>query len=331
MKLKNLVIPNNLQADVNSLTNSYGKFFAEPFEPGYGHTIGNSLRRLLLSSLEGNAITAVKINNAPHEYSVLPGVAEDVMQIILNLKQVRFKSDSKDLQILKLHKKGRGAVVAGDIISNSNIEVINKELVIANLDINAELEMEIYVNRGRGYLSIEENDKSELPVNAIAIDAIFSPVIKVNYEVESARVGHLIDYDRLIIEIWTDGSIKPEDALAYSAKILKDSMNIFINFEEDKDLLVGYSSEKVEKKEVEQEHSAEKIKDLFEQSVEVIELSVRSANCLKSAKIYKIKELVSKKENELLSYKNFGRKSLDEIREKLQELGLNLGMDIKNI
>lgn len=331
IKLKNLIIPNNLQADMNSLSDFYGKFVAEPFEPGYGHTIGNSLRRILLSSIEGSAITAIKIKGISHEYSVIPGVLEDVMQIILRLKQVRFQSEVTDLQILRLYKKGEGQVLASDIETNSNIDVINKDLVIANLEIDGKLEIELYIQRGRGYLPVEEQDKSKLPVDAIAIDTIFTPIIKVNYEVENARIGNITDFDKLVIEIWTDGSIKPENALAYSAKILKDSMNIFINFEDDKQLLVGYTKAQKEEKEIKEEDPNEKMKNLLEQSVDIIELSVRSANCLRSARIKFIKELVVKKESELLAYKNFGRKSLDEIREKLQEFGFSLGMDISNL
>jgi DNA-directed RNA polymerase subunit alpha len=330
IKLKNLIIPNNLQADMNTLSDVYGKFVAEPFEPGYGNTIGNSLRRILLSSIEGSAITAIKIKNVAHEYSAIPGVLEDVMRIILRLKQVRFKSEITELQILRLCKKGKGQVLASDIETNSNIDVINKDLVIASLEIDGELDLELYVSRGRGYLPVEEQDKSKLPVDAIAIDAIFTPIVKVNYEVENARIGNITDYDKLIMEIWTDGSIKPENALSYSAKILKDSMNIFINFEDDKQLILGYKKLQKEEKEDKEENVEEKMKNLLEQSVDIIELSVRSANCLRSAKIKFIKELVIKKESELLAYKNFGRKSLDEIREKLQDFGLNLGIDISN-
>ncbi|MDR0675695.1 MAG: DNA-directed RNA polymerase subunit alpha [Elusimicrobiota bacterium] len=327
-KLKKLIIPNNLQVDMDTLTSNYGKFVAEPFEAGYGNTIGNSLRRILLSSMEGNAITAIKIKGVTHEYSVIPGVLQDVMQLILNLKLVRFKTDLEEVQRLRLYKKGEGEILAGDIETNSNIEVVNKDLVIANLDIRGELDMELYVGKGRGYLPVEEQDKSKISTNTIAIDAIFSPIVRVNYEVENVRVEHITDFDKLIIEIWTDGTIKPEDALSYSAKILKDSMNIFINNSDNKQFLIGYKKVNKETNENKTNDKSETIKNFLTQTVDIIELSVRSANCLKSAKIRTIKELVSKKEVELLTYKNFGRKSLDEIREKLQQMGLNLGMDL---
>jgi DNA-directed RNA polymerase subunit alpha len=332
-KLKKLIIPNNLQVDMDSLTPNYGKFIAEPFESGYGNTIGNSLRRILLSSMEGNAITAIKIKGISHEYSVIPGVREDVMKIILNLKSVRFKSKTEtyDTQILRLHKKGDGSVLAGDIEINSDLEVVNKDLVIANLDLNGELDMELFINRSRGYLPVEEQDKTNLPANAIAIDAIFTPVVRVNYEIDNVRVGNITDFDKLIIEIWTDGTITPEDSLSFSAKILKDSMDIFVNSGEEKDFLVKYTKTPKEVKEIKVDDKENNIEKLIDQSVDVIELSVRSANCLKSARIKTIKDLITKKESELLTYKNFGRKSLDEIREKLQEMGLNLGLELEDL
>jgi len=329
MKFKNLVIPNKLVADSKTLCENYGKFIAEPFEPGYGHTIGNSIRRMLLSSMEGSAIVALKSKNVLHEYSSIQGVVEDVMQIVLKLKQVRFKNHSEDIQILRLFKKGAGFLTAGDIENNSNVEVLNKDLIIATLQSGAEFDMELYVAKGRGYVSGEEHDKSIFPVNAICIDSIFTPIVRVNYEIENARIGNITDYDRLIMEIWTDGSIKPEDALAYSAKIVKDSMNIFINFEDTYQVIKGYQ-EKQEEIDVIDEGVSDLV-SLLEQPVDVIELSVRSANCLKSAKIRYIKELVIKKETDLLNYKNFGRKSLDEIKEKLTDLGFSLGMDISSI
>ncbi|MFC1512473.1 DNA-directed RNA polymerase subunit alpha [bacterium] len=328
MKFKDLVIPKKLEADEKTLNGSYGKFYAEPFESGYGHTIGNSLRRILLSSLEGAAMTRLKIKGVAHEFSVLPGVVEDVMAIILNLKKVRYKSFSEELKVIHLKVKGEKDITANDIAVDSNIEIMNKNLHIAHLEPNGELDIEITIEKGRGYLSSESQDKASVPIDTIAVDALFTPVLRVNYEVENARVGHITDYDRLVIEIWTDGTLKPDDALAYSAKVLKDSMNIFINFEETT-TIVGTSIEKtVEEKEEEYD---EKIRQMLQQSVDIIELSVRSSNCLRNAKIKLIKELVKKKEEDLLNYKNFGRKSLDEIKAKLQDMGLSLGMDIKNL
>lgn len=325
MKFKDLVIPNKLQAENSTKTDVYAKFYAEPFEAGYGHTIGNSLRRILLSSLEGTAITSIKIKGVSHEFAVLPGVLEDVMQIILNLKKVRLKCFSDDVQKVYLKAKGKGEVTAKDIELNSNLEIINEDLVIAHLEPNGNLDMEITIEKGRGYLSDDRRDKTNLPANTIAIDAIFTPVTRVNYEIENARVGNITDYDRLVLEVWTDGSVIPEDAVAYSAKILKDSMNIFINFE-DTEPIVGVDLDT--KKEDNKEEDENDIDSMLTQDVDVIELSVRSANCLRNAKIATIYELVTKKEDDLLNYKNFGKKSLDEIKDKLHELGLDLGMSI---
>ncbi|MCP4482623.1 MAG: DNA-directed RNA polymerase subunit alpha [bacterium] len=328
MKFQDLVIPNKLKADSKTLTDSYGKFVAEPFEAGYGHTIGNSLRRILLSSMEGSAITAISAKNVFHEYAVIDGITEDMMQIILNLKQVRFKSQIDEMQVLRLYKKGEGVITAADIEENSNIEVVNKDQVIAHLDAAAELDMELYIDRGRGFAPVEEKSNLDLSENVIAIDTVYTPITKVNYYVENARVGNVTDYDRLVMDIKTDGSVKPEDALAYAAKLLKDSMDIFINFEDEQPLIVGYQPE--EEEEIVVENTEDSMKNILDESVNVIELSVRSANCLKSAKIASIIELVSKKESELLNYKNFGRKSLEEIKVKLEELGLSLGMDLSS-
>ena len=327
MKFKNLIIPKKLEVDKSSSSVAYGKFVAEPFETGYGHTIGNSLRRILLSSMEGAAVTAVKIKGVAHEFSNIPGVVEDAMGIILNLKGVRFKMFSDGPETVFIKKK-RGEVKAEDIEVNSNLEVLNGDEHIATLEGNSELEIELTVSKGRGYLPVEKQDNEGLPANAIAVDAIFTPVTRVNYEVGNARVGNITDYDKLIIEIWTDGSVEPADALAYSAKILKDSMNIFINFDEtEEDVIVEDEKEA----QVEGADQKKHVKDLLGQSVDIIELSVRSSNCLRNAKIKTIKDLVTKDEEELLNYKNFGKKSLDEIKEKLIELKLDLGMDISNL
>lgn len=326
MNVKGLVIPNKLDVDKKTLSNTYGTFIAEPFEPGYGHTIGNSLRRLLLSSLEGAAITAIKIKGVAHEYAVIPGVVEDVMGIILNLKNVRFKMATNEQQVVHLKAKGPRDVTAGDIEGNAMVEVMNKDLVIARLDVNGEIDMELMVDKGRGYLPVEKQDRSKLPARAIAVDAIFTPITRVNYEVENARVGHITDYDRLIMEIWTDGTISPEDALGYAAKILKDSMAIFITTDEEATVLftkAGESEQNTEQEEL------LRMRELLDQNVDMIELSVRSSNCLRNAKIKYIKDLVIKTEAQLIDYKNFGKKSLDEIKAKLAELGMSLGMDTK--
>ncbi len=327
-KKKKIIIPSILKVDKDTLSDSYGKFIAEPFESGYGNTLGNSLRRILLSSLEGNAITSVKINGLPHEYSVIDGVKEDVMSILLNLKLVRFSSnvETYEEQVLRLHKEQEGPVFAGDIETNSILNIVNKDLVIANLDVNGKLDMEIYVGRGRGYISADEQDKTNFSIGRIAVDSIFSPVVRVNNQVENFRVGNKTDYDRLILEIWTDGTISPSDALSYSAEILKDSVDIFVDERnENKEFLTKYVKEdNLQEKPLKKDNEKNSKDALLDKSVDVIELSIRSANCLRTAKINTIRELISKKETELLTYKNFGRKSLDEIKEKLHKIGLEL-------
>lgn len=313
-----LVLPQKLETDTASLTARYGKFIAEPFERGYGHTVGHSLRRILLSSLEGAAVTAVRIKGAQHEFSSVKGVREDVINIILNLKQLRLKLFSSGPETLHLKVKKEGEIKAKEIEPNTNVEILTPDLVLANIDAAGELDMEIEVSRGRGYIPAERLKHDGQPVNTIPVDAMFSPVTKVHYEVENARVGQMTDYDKLIMEIWTDGSVSPGDALAYAAKILKDSLSIFITFEEKEE-------PKVMKEPVADENS--RLRDLLEQPVDIIELSVRASNCLKAAKIKTIGELVSKREEELLNFKNFGKKSLDEIRDRLKELDLQLGME----
>ena len=333
MRFKNLQLPKKLNYDKKVNTNIYGKFIAEPFERGYGHTIGNSLRRILLSSLEGAAITSVKINNVLHEFSTIPNVVEDVTTIMLNMKNVRFKLYKDSSEIIHLDVSKKGEVTAKDMILNENIEILNPEAHICTLSANTKLEMEIEVSKGRGYLPVEKarinRAEKEQSIGLILVDAIFSPVTKVSYDVESTRVGQSIDYDKLIMEIWTDGSINPADALAYSAKILKDSVTIFINFEE---LPVKDEEEKPVK-----DKSQEVMENLMGLSVNIIELSVRSINCLNRARIKTIGDLVKQPEEKLLAFKNFGKKSLNEIKKKLNELGksknvqLMLGMDLPQI
>jgi DNA-directed RNA polymerase subunit alpha len=313
-----LVLPQKLEIDNATLNERYGKFIAEPFERGYCHTVGHSLRRILLSSLEGAAVTAVRIKGAQHEFSSLKGVREDVINIILNLKQMRLKLYSSGPELLHIKVKKEGEVKAKEIEANSNVEILTPDLVLANLDAGGELDMEIEVGRGRGYVPAERLKQEGQPIGTIPVDAMFSPVTKVHYEVENARVGQMTDYDKLVIEIWTDGSVSPGDALAYAAKILKDSLSTFITFEDKEEPSVASAPATEE---------SSRLKDLLEQPVDIIELSVRASNCLKAAKIKTIGELVSKTEEELLNFKNFGKKSLDEIRDRLKELDLHLGME----
>lgn len=322
MKLSPIVMPKSLELDKKTATSTFGKFIAEPFERGYGHTIGNSLRRILLSSLEGAAITNIKIEGVLHEFSNIPGVKEDVTEIILNLKKVRFKLYTSGPETIYLRVTKEGVIKAGEIEVNQNIEVLNPEQPVATLNPGGRLEIMMEVNKGRGYETSERNKKDIQEIGLIPIDSIFTPVYKVNYTIENARVGQMTDYDRLLMEIWTDGSVSPEDALAYSAKILKDSLDIFINFEEE------VKAEKVEQIPVAEEENIKKQRELLNQSVDIIELSIRAQNCLRVAKIKTIGELVQRREQELLKVKNFGKKSLNEIEKKLKELGLSLGMEI---
>jgi DNA-directed RNA polymerase subunit alpha len=302
-------------------TKTYGKFVCEPLERGYGTTLGNSLRRIILSSLHGAAITAVKIDSVQHEFSAIAGVLEDVSEIILNLKQVRLKGKNTQTQLLTCKMKGAGVVKAGNFVSpNDAIEVLNPDLQIATLSDEGVLDMEMTVNVGKGYALSESNKDEEAPVGTIPIDAIFSPVTRVNYVVGNARVGQRTDYDKLTLEVWTDGSVTPEDAVAYAAKIFKDQMTIFINFDEE--------SEPDTSAKIGDEEKTQFNENLY-RSVEELELSVRSANCLKNAEINKIYQLVQKTEAEMLKTKNFGRKSLNEIKEVLTEMGLTLGMKLE--
>ncbi len=328
MKLRDLVLPQSLETDQDTLTDTFGRFYAEPFEKGYGHTIGNSLRRILLSSLEGCAVAAVKIDKVTHEYATLKGVREDVVTILLNLKQLRFKLHTPEPEILKLSIKGERVVRAKDIEANANVEILTPDLPIATLDTNGELTMQMWVCRGRGYIPADKQTKENYPADALMLDALFSPVIKVHYDVENSRVGQVTDYDRLILDVWTDGSVAPGDAIAYSAKILKDSLSIFITFEEEEIVPVQEASTSAAAVGGVGGADVERLRELLNQPVDIIELSVRASNCLKAAKIRTIGDLVSKTDEELIGFKNFGKKSLDEIKERLTELSLSLGMDI---
>ncbi|HBU69772.1 MAG TPA: DNA-directed RNA polymerase subunit alpha [Elusimicrobia bacterium] len=317
MKTPDLEKLRRLTLDEKTATPTYGRFVAEPFERGYGHTIGNSLRRILLSSLEGAAITSVRIKGALHEFAVIKGIKEDVASIVLNLKKVRLKMYTPGPETLYIKIKKEGVVTAKSIETNPNIEILNPEQEIATLDAGAELEIEMEICRGKGYVLAEESKAGKYPVNTIIMDALFSPVVKVNYEVENTRVEQITNYDRLIMEIWTDGSVAPADALAYSAKVLKNSLSIFTGAEPEEP--------KVSTNEIQEE----KMKELLSQPLSIMDLSVRSANCLASAGLKTIGDLVSKQEEEIISFKNFGKRSLTEIKEKLSELGLSLNMNVK--
>lgn len=308
------------KVEMTSKTN-YGKFVCEPLERGFGITIGNSLRRVILSSLHGAAVTSVKFDVVMHELSVIPGVLEDVSELILNLKEVRLKVDDREARTVTVESSGEGVVTAGDIVSpDGKVEVLNPEQHIATLSDGGELKMAMVVKVGKGYSLAENNKDEDLPVGTIPIDAVFSPIRRVNYVVGQARVGQRTDYDKLTLEVWTDGSVKPEDAVAYAAKIIKEQMNIFINFDEERQPTLDQKSEGDGKP---------KFNENLYRSVEELELSVRSANCLKNANIHKIFQLVQKSEAEMLKTKNFGRKSLNEIKEVLAEMGLQLGIKLE--
>ena len=312
---RDLIKPTRLEA--TELTENYGKFVAEPFERGFGTTLGNSLRRILLSSLQGAAITSVRIKNVQHEFSSVVGVTEDVTDIILNLKGVKVRLHGQDDRNVRIVQKGSGIIKAGDIITDSNVEILNPDHHIATCGDETDLEVDMTVTMGKGYVFAEKNRDENAPVGTIPIDAIFSPISKVNYNVSNARVGQITDYDKLTLELYTDGSVKPEDAVAYAAKIYKEQLQIFINFDEtDEPVLEEENSEK------------QKINENLYRSVEELELSVRSANCLKNAQINLIGELVQKSEAEMLKTQNFGRKSLNEIKDILAEMGLGLGVKL---
>ncbi|MGD8367335.1 MAG: DNA-directed RNA polymerase subunit alpha [Desulfobacterales bacterium] len=305
---------------VESSTGTYGKFVCEPLERGFGITIGNALRRVILSSLHGAAITSVKFDSVMHEMSVIPGVLEDVSEIILNLKEVRLKSTDREPRTVTVETKGEGVITAGDIVSpDGKVEILNPDQHIATLSDEAAVKMSMTVRVGKGYALAEQNKEEEAPVGTIPIDAVFSPIKRVNYVVGQARVGQRTDYDKLTIEVWTDGSVLPEDAVAYAAKIMKEQMSIFINFDE------GAEPEPDRKGD---RDAKPRFNENLYRSVEELELSVRSANCLKNADIHKIYQLVQKTEAEMLKTKNFGRKSLNEIKEVLSEMGLSLGMQL---
>ena len=309
--------PKRLVANTETLTERYGMFTAQPFQRGFGTTIGNSLRRVLLSSIEGAAITAVRIEGVEHEFSPIPGVVEDATDIILNLKQIPFKISSDGVKTVRLDVDTNGDVRSGQIQTDADVEVLDRDVHLATVSEGGKLSIEMRLRSGRGYVSADKNFDEDLALGYIPIDSVHSPVRKVNFSVEAARLGQMTDYDKLTIEVWTNGAVSPQDAIGYAAKLLKDHMSIFINFEE-----VAEATEEIS------EHGSEKMNEVLNRSVEELELSVRSYNCLKNANIQTIGELVQKTEAEMLRTKNFGRKSLNEIKEILANMGLALGMRI---
>ncbi len=310
--------PKRLEVDRETLTDRYGRFYAQPFERGFGTTIGNALRRVLLSSIEGAAITAVKIEGVLHEFSPIPGALEDTTEIILNLKRIPFKVHVDEPKTVYLKASGEGAVTAKDIEVDADVELLDPDLHIASLSSGAELSLEMRLKNGRGYVSADKNFDEDLTIGYIPLDSVHSPIKKVNYVVEAARVGQETDYDKLTLDLWSNGCVSPSEAMGLSAKLLKDHLTIFINFEEEgpaEDVIIDTEREAIS------EH--------LNRSVDELELSVRSYNCLKNANIQTISELVQKTEAEMLRTKNFGRKSLNEIKEILTTMGLSLGMRIE--
>jgi DNA-directed RNA polymerase subunit alpha len=307
--------PKRLACETETLTGRYGRFYAQPFERGFGTTIGNCLRRALLSSIEGAAITAVKIEGVLHEFSSIPGVVEDATDIILNLKRIPFKMHGQGPKTLRVERTVPGEMLSGEIETDAEVEILDPNVHISTVSEGGSLTIEVRLKRGRGYVSAERNFDEDLAVGYIPIDSVHSPVKKVNYAVDAARLGQDTDYDKLTIEVWTNGSVKPENAVGLAAKLIKDHMQIFINFEEEPELA-----------EADAEEASRMHNENLDRSVDELELSVRSYNCLKNADIRSIRELVQKSEPEMLKTKNFGRKSLNEIKEILSSMGLHLGM-----
>ena len=315
---RDFAMPKKLGCEESSLTETYGKFIAEPFERGFGMTIGNGLRRVLISSIEGAAVTAIRLHGALHEFSTLPGVQEDLTQIVLNVKQLALRSHSRQPKRLAIERDKKGAVTAGDIITDDTVEVINPDLHICTLTKAQSFRMELEVSRGRGYVPAEQHRKDGHSIGTVFVDALFSPVKRVNFSVEDTRVGQVTDYDRLLLELWTNGAMSPKDALLYASNILQRHLDLFVNFgelpeEPEEEVVAGVSEEVAEK---------------LHTPISELELSVRAANCLREAKIQTIGDLVQKSSPELLKYRNFGKKSLQEIEELLKGMGLTLGMPV---
>ena len=319
MKWKNLQMPKAVEVDETTFSDSYGKFVVQPLERGFGVTLGSALRRILLSSIQGAAIKAIKIDGVQHEFSTIPHIVEDVPEIILNLKEVYVKLYADDDKTLLVETSGKGGLTARDLMNDPDIEIMNPDHHIVTLGDDARFRAEITIGHGRGYVPAEENKLSDQSIGTIPMDSIFSPIRKVNYSVDAARVGRRTDYDKLMLEVLTNGTIRPDDAVSYAAKILKDHLELFINFEEEVEQVV------------EEDHADEdrrRVAKLLRMRVDELELSVRSANCLRAAGIETLKDLVQRSESEMLKYRNFGRKSLNELNDILKELGLSFGMDI---
>lgn len=311
--------PKRLQVEPSTFSDSYAKFIVEPLEPGYGVTIGHALRRILLSSIWGSAVFAVQIEGVSHEFTHIPGVVEDVVQIILNLKELQVKQFEDEVLELELIGDGAGTLTGADIATFGKVEIMNPDLKIATLNEDAKLSMTLYVRQNKGYMTSEENFEEDLPVSVIYLDSNHSPVTRINYEVQNARVGQQTEYDKLIFEMWSNGSVTPDNTIAFAAKILKEHMDIFINFDE-----------KAVEPEPEEEEEVPQFNENLYRSVSELELSVRSINCLQNAKIETIGDLVQKTEQEMLKTKNFGRKSLNEIKTILSSMGLTLGMKLES-
>ena len=327
--LKDFKVPAGIVFEHDEVNEEYGRFIAKPFEKGFATTIGNSLRRTLLSSIPGVAITAVKIDGVAQEFSGIPGVVEDVTDLLINLKQVRINlNDEVERKVIHIEKKGAGEFKAGDLEVDADVKIMNPDLYIASLSEKGKISMDIEIDRGKGYVPSEEIQPRINDINVIPLDAIFSPIVKVKYSVENVRVGQKTDYEKLILEVWTDKSIKPDDAVAQAAKILKDMFALFLNFTDNDESLFDRQF-----KEESKDEDQELLEKVLNTPVERLELSVRASNCLETAKIKTIGELIRKTESEMLKTKNFGKKSADELRDKLGKLGLRLGMtedDIKN-
>ncbi len=321
MKVKNMQMPKFVEKDEETFDREYGRFIVQPLERGFGITLGNALRRVLLSSIPGAAIRAIRIDGVLHEFSTIPGVVEDVPDIILNLKQVNIKLHSDGPKTIGIEKLGESELKAGDLQVDPEVEILNPDLHIATLGEGAVFKASIDITMGRGYVTADENKLPDDPIGTIVMDSIFSPIRKVNYQVDRARVGRKTDYDKLIIEVWTNGAVFPDDAISTAAKILKDHVQLFIDFEEERP--------RIAEEEKEKDEEIERIRKLLDMSVEELELSVRSSNCLKAANIRTLGDLVQKTESEMLKYRNFGRKSLSELSNILQSLGLHFGMDVE--
>jgi DNA-directed RNA polymerase subunit alpha len=316
---RDLIKPRRMDIEQESLSNTFGKFVAEPLERGYGTTLGNSLRRVLLSSLQGAAVTSVRIDGVDHEFTTISEVAEDVTDIVLNLKEVLLRMHTNEVKTLRIEAEGPKEVKAGDIIADHDVEILNPGHHICTISEGGRVRMEITCRRGRGYVPAAENKVQGAPIGTIPVDSLFSPIRKVNYQVTNARVGQRTDYDKLSMEVWTNGAVNPQDAMAYAAKIIKEQLSVFINFDETEEPTI-----------VEAPREEARLNENLFRSVDELELSVRSANCLQQANIKTIGDLVQKSEGDMLKTKNFGRKSLKEIKEILAEMGLSLGMKLEN-